>query len=86
MKKGFKAINELAARGYVKAATVGGSLLLPALSFAQTTDDAATSIASAKTVILALVAAGGAAMVAIALANVGWGAGVKFIKRLKGAA
>lgn len=57
----------------------------PAL--AQTTPTGAeTAITDAQTTILALVGVAGAAMVAVALAMVGWTVAVKFVKKLRGAA
>ena len=69
-------LKNLRARAIVAALTAG-----PALAMAQaTTPEAALSEAEAK--VLAIVAVGGAAFIAIALAGVGWNVGAKFIKRL----
>lgn len=55
----------------------------PALAMAQTAPaDPEAGIAQAQTQILAIVAIGGAAFIAVALAGVGWNVGAKFIKRL----
>lgn len=70
----------------LRAAVVVGSALAPVLSFAQTATTPEEAIAGGETKVLALLAIAGGAMIAIALAGVGWGVGVKFIKRLRGAA
>lgn len=55
----------------------------PALAMAQTAPaDPEAGITQAQTQILAIVAIGGAAFIAVALAGVGWNVGAKFIKRL----
>ena len=58
----------------------------PLFALAQTATTPEEAIASGETKVLALLAIAGAAMIAIALAGVGWGVGTKFIKRLRGAA
>lgn len=58
----------------------------PMFALAQTATTPEASIGEGQTKVLAILAVAGAAMIAIALAGVGWGVGVKFIKRLKGAA
>lgn len=69
-------MKSLRARAVVAVLAAG-----PALAMAQaTTPEAALSQAEAK--ILAIIAVGGAAFIAIALAGVGWNVGAKFIKRL----
>ena len=60
--------------------------LSPLAAFAQAAPDISGSISSAQSEILGYIATGGAALIAIALAVVGWGVGVKLIKRLRGAA
>jgi len=60
--------------------------LSPLAAFAQSAPDISGSISSAQTEILGYIATGGGALIAIALAGVGWGVGVKLIKRLRGAA
>jgi hypothetical protein len=55
---------------------------VPALSFAVDPTTAVEAIGTAKTDILAIVAAGGVAMIVIALAFVGWRVGTKFVRRL----
>lgn len=70
-----------------KAAVAGGLLLTTGVAFAQeapTTPEAA--ISSAQTTILALIAVGGAAGIAIKLASVGWEVGAKLLGRLRGKA
>lgn len=69
----------------VKSLAVGTALAAPVLSFAQATTPAA-AMASAETDILALVATAGGAMIAVALAGVGWSVGAKLIKRIGGKA
>lgn len=53
----------------------------PALAMAQSATPEA-AIGDAETKVLGIVAIGGAAFIAIALAGVGWNVGAKFIKRL----
>lgn len=69
-----------------KAAVAGVLLATGGVAMAQEAATAEASITQAQAAVLALVAVGGAALVAIALAGVGWGVGVKLIKRLRGAA
>jgi len=81
MKKGFWA----SAKN--KAAAAGTLLVSTGVAFAQEGDGgAAAAITSAQTTILALVAAAGAAYIAVALASTGWETGAKLIKRIKGKA
>ena len=54
----------------------------PALAMAADPTDPAAAIGQAKTDILAIIGVGGAAMVALALAGVGWVVGARFVKRL----
>lgn len=58
----------------------------PMFALAQTATTPESAIGEGETKVLAILAIAGAAMIAIALAGVGWGVGVKFIKRLRGAA
>ena len=71
------------------AAKYGSVVVLSALTagqaFAQATTPEA-AIATAEATILAIVAAAGAAFIAVALAGVGWSVGAKFIKRIGGKA
>lgn len=71
-------------RRAMQKAAVAGSALLPLFALAD--GDPAGAITSAQTTVLAIVAAGGAAMIAVALGGIGWGVGVKMIKKLRGAA
>lgn len=73
-------LNDLGRKAFVLA-----TVALPGLVFAQATTPEA-AIAEGQADIIALVAIGGAALVAIALAGVGWSVGAKFIKRLRGGA
>lgn len=61
-------------------------LLASAVAMAQTSSTPEASIGEALTKVLALLAIAGAAYVSISLAGVGWSVGVKFIKRMRGAA
>ena len=70
-------LKNLRARAMAAALAAG-----PALAMAADPTDAAAGIADAKVQVLAIVAAGGAAFLAVALAGVGWSVGAKFIKRL----
>lgn len=69
-------LKNLRARAMVAALAAG-----PALAMAQATTPEA-AITEGQTTVLAIVAAGGASFIAIALAGVGWNVGAKFIKRL----
>ena len=69
-------LKNLRARAIVAALSAG-----PALAMAQATTPEA-ALGEAETKVLAIVAVGGAAFIAIALAGVGWNVGAKFIKRL----
>lgn len=71
--------------GFRAAAVPALALLATGGAMAQTADPS-TEIGSAKTTILALIATAGAAMVAVALAGVGWNVGSKLIKRIGGKA
>jgi len=62
------------------------ALLASASALAQTSTTPETAIPEAATKVLALLAIAGAAYVGISLAGVGWAVGVKFIKRMRGAA
>ena len=55
---------------------------VPVLAMAQDPTDPTAAIGQAKADILLIVAAGGGAMVALALAGVGWVVGARFVKRL----
>lgn len=79
------AIGQVFTRSPIKAALSASGALLPVLSFAQAATPEA-SIGTALTTVLALLAVAGAAYVSISLAGVGWSVGVKFIKRMRGAA
>ena len=71
------------------AAKYGAVVVVSALTAGQAFAQVATpeaAIASAETTILAIVAAAGAAFIAVALAGVGWSVGAKFIKRIGGKA
>lgn len=61
-------------------------LLASATALAQTSTTPETAIPEAAAKVLALLAIAGAAYVGISLAGVGWSVGVKFIKRMRGAA
>lgn len=63
---------------------VVATVAVPGFALAQAATPEA-AIGEGETKILALVALAGAAMIAIALAGVGWSVGVKFIKRLRSA-
>lgn len=67
------------------AAFLTVSAMSMASAFAQAADPEA-GMAQAQTTILALIAAAGAAMIAVALAGVGWNVGAKLIKRIGGKA
>lgn len=69
----------------LKIIAVTAAVALPVVSFAQATTPA-TAMASAETEILALIAVAGGAMIAVALAGVGWAVGAKLIKRIGGKA
>ncbi|MBB6579321.1 hypothetical protein HNP33_003433 [Comamonas odontotermitis] len=69
----------------VKYGAVAGALALSNVAFAAATDPT-SAIADAQTTILGIVAAAGAAFIAVALAGVGWSVGAKFIKRIGGKA
>lgn len=72
----------------IRTRLTAGALVLLA-STAALAADAGTpeaSIGEALLKVLALLAIAGAAYVSIALAGVGWSVGVKFIKRMRGAA
>ena len=69
----------------VKYGAVVGALALSNAAFAAATDPT-SAITEAQTTILAIVAAAGAAFIAVALAGVGWSVGAKFIKRIGGKA
>lgn len=68
-----------------RATAVCAVLTVPAIAFAQSATPE-QSIESAKTSVIALLGTAGAALVAVALAGVGWAVGVKLIKRFKSAA
>lgn len=70
-------LKNLRARAMVAALAAG-----PALAMAADPTDPNAALGEAKTTVLAIVATGGAAFIAIALAGVGWNVGAKFIKRL----
>lgn len=76
MKKMFSKVNGvvLAAFAAVMASPVG--------AFAQTADPGSQAISDAQTKVLAIVAIGGAAVVAIKLAAVGWNVAAKWISRV----
>ena len=57
----------------------------PLAAFADSVD-VSTAVTSAQTEILAIIATVGAAMIAVAVAGVGWRVGAKLVKRLGGAA
>ena len=61
-------------------------LMAAPAAFAQTSSTPESSIGEALAKVLTLLAVAGAAYVSIALAGVGWSVGVKFIKRMRGAA
>jgi hypothetical protein len=63
-----------------------GAVLTPMLFAGAAFADPVASIAEAQDAILAIVAAAGAAFIAVALAGVGWTVGAKFIKRIGGKA
>lgn len=65
-----------------KAGLASFVLLVSAPAFA----DVEAAITSAQTTILGIVAAAGAAFIAVALAGVGWSVGAKMIKRIGGKA
>lgn len=69
-----------------KTAIKYGAVLTPMLVAGAAFADPVASIAEAQTTILAIVAAAGAAFIAVALAGVGWSVGAKFIKRIGGKA
>lgn len=69
------------------AAFLAVSAMSMASAFAQSAPaDPEAAMGQASTQILALIAVAGAAMVAIALAGVGWNVGAKLIKRIGGKA
>ncbi|MET3177090.1 UNVERIFIED_ORG: hypothetical protein ABIC43_000229 [Variovorax guangxiensis] len=76
--------NNTALRNRLTAMAV--ALLSAPAAFAQTSSTPEASIGEALTKVLALLAIAGAAYVSISLAGVGWSVGVKFIKRMRGAA
>lgn len=77
--------NNTALRNRLTAMAV--ALLSAPAAFAQTASSTPeASIGEALTKVLALLAIAGAAYVSISLAGVGWSVGVKFIKRMRGAA
>lgn len=69
-----------------RLAVVAVALMAAPAAFAQTAATPEASIGEALTKVLALLAIAGAAYVSISLAGVGWSVGVKFIKRMRGAA
>lgn len=68
------------------AAVVVCGLLTAGPVLAQTADTPEAAMGEAKTQILALIAVAGAAMIAVALAGVGWNVGSRLIKRIGGKA
>lgn len=74
MKEKLKALR---ARAICAALAAG-----PVIAMAADPADPTAAVGEAKTTILAIVATGGAAFIAVALAGVGWTVGAKFIKRL----
>jgi hypothetical protein len=74
----MKNIKNLMPRVAVAAMGIAAS----AASFAQTTDASTQAITDAQTKLLAMIAVGGAAVVAVALAKVGFGVAAKWIGRL----
>lgn len=66
-----------------RAWAVCAALTAPSLVLAQSATPE-QSIESAKTSVLALIGVAGAALVAIALAGVGWKVGAKLVKRMAG--
>lgn len=69
---------------YLRAGVIAATSL-PVVVFANASTPE-SQIVAAKDTVISLVAVAGAAMVAVALAMVGWSVGVKFIKRMKSAA
>lgn len=73
--------SKVGATGLMLLGSAGGAM-------AQATDPTTPeeAVTSGRTTVIAIIAVGGLSLVLIALASVGWGTGVKFIKRLRGAA
>ena len=83
----IKSLSIRNATGLQKRVSAGAVMLLAsAAAMAQTASTPEASIGEAATKVLALLAIAGAAYVGISLAGVGWSVGVKFIKRMRGAA
>lgn len=70
-------LKTLRARAIVLALSAG-----PALAMAADPTDPSAAITQAKTDIALIIAAGGAAMVSLALLAVGWVVGARFVKKL----
>lgn len=82
MKQKLQQLAVIASRN--KARAVASVLSAgPLLAMAVDPTTAEEAINQGKTTVLAIVGVGGLAMVLVALAAVGWGVGVKFIKRLR---
>lgn len=81
MKKRFNAIKELAARGY-REAGIALVVAVPALGMAQTTDPFDTALDEAKTKIEAYAGA----LIGVAAVAVVFMIGVKYVKKIRGAA
>lgn len=80
MKVKLQSLKNLARNAYARGAVIALSAG-PVLA-QETATAGETAIADAKTVILALIAVGGAALIAVALAKVGFTAAAKWIGRL----
>ncbi len=75
------------ARKYGAKIAAGSTAALGSVAvFAQTVTDPESAITSAQVAVLAIVAAGGLAMILVALGSVGWNVGAKFVKRIGGKA
>lgn len=82
MEKAKMVLLSLKQRTNRNALVLGASLGAAGLALATDPTTAEEGITAAKTAILAIVAAGGIAMVLVAVARVGWTVGSKFISRL----
>lgn len=82
MKTKLQRLAHLSRNGYARAVTMA---LMAGPVLAQTTDPVETEMTAAKTKVLGYIAIGGAALVVVAVAAVGFGVAVKYIKKLRGA-
>jgi len=65
---------------------IAAAALSAGTAMAQTASTPEATIGTSLTAVLAIVAVGGAAMIATSAGSVLWGVGVKFVKRLRGSA